>query len=100
MLPFGLKSQGVVGANSIGENELTSPLLTKVNAKSDVYGEDVTLIANTDYIVSHTLSSSDVIVQFRDSAGEVNNIEMTIDSSSQVTLRSGTGKSGRVVIIG
>mgnify|MGYP003646418027 FL=1 len=100
VLPFEKIRDSIIADQAISEPKLNTDLQTKINAKSDVYGEDVTLVGNTDYNVSHGLDSSDVIVQFRDSSGEVTGVEITIDSSSQITLRSGVGVSGRVVVIG
>ena len=100
-LAFSLKAQGVVGDNSITESKLTSTLANKVNDKCDKYAETATIVAATSYDVVHGLSSTDVIVQVRDTAGNTVEFEVDVVDPNFVTINSPI-ESGdyRVVVIG
>ena len=100
-LTFTLKSQGVVGDNTITEGKLAAALAATLEAKSDKYAETLTFVAGTPQNVSHGLASTDVIVQVRDSGGNVVEVEIDVTDSSFVTINSPVASGDlRVIVIG
>ena len=100
-LPFEKIRDSIIADLSVSEAKLSTALAAKIDNKVDKEGADVTLVADTPLTVNHGLNSTDIIVQFRDSTGEiVNNVETHIVNSSSITLRFSTGISGRVVLMG
>lgn len=99
-LTFALKSKGVVGDSSITEGKLALALALKLNNKTDKYAETVTLAAGTPLNITHGLNSQDVVVQVRDTSGNVTDVEIDITDSSYVTINSLYAGDYRVVVIG
>ena len=100
-LTFAVKAQGVVGDNTITEAKLADSLGVKVNDKADKHAETVALVAGISQLVYHGLDSTDVLVQVRDAAGNVADLEIDVTDPSHVTISSPVfSGSYRVVVIG
>ena len=100
-LAFALRSQGVIGDNAVTEQKLTVGLSGKINAKADKYAETIVITAGTPYNVAHGLDSTDVLVQVRDSSGNVLDMEVDVVDSDYVTINSPVASgSFRVIVIG
>lgn len=68
---------------------------------NDKYAETVTFVAGTPQNITHGLNSTDVIVQVRDTSGNVTECEIDITDSSFVTVNSQFISGDlRVVVIG
>lgn len=101
VLPFQLKSKGVVGDNTIDEDKLTAPLATKINGKANVEGYVVTLAPNVWKPIPHTLDSLFVDIKtYNDTTGIAEGYDERIDNGSQVSIRGTQAEDVRVVITG
>ena len=99
-LTFELKAKGVVGDNTITESKLGVAVALKLNNKTDKYAETVTLTAGTPVNITHGLNSQDVIVQVRDTSGNVTDVEIDITDSSYATINTLYSGDYRVVVVG
>jgi len=99
-ISFAMKAQGVIGDSSVTSAKLSDAMNAEIDAKSDKYSETVTLVAGTPVQITHGLASMDVIVQVRDTAGNVTDVEVDILDSSFVTINSLYSGDYRIVVIG
>lgn len=95
VLPFTLKSKGVVGDNTITEAKLATALATKLNTKVDKFKETgITLVANVAYTVNHNLGEDIVIYSVYDSSNNEMQLEVDIVDNNNLTIKSTSAESG------
>lgn len=100
-LTFSKKTSSVIADASITLQKFGTTLTTAFNAKTDKYAETVTFVAGTPQNVTHGLNSTDVIVQCRDTSGNVTDMEIDITDSGFVTINSPyVSGDFRIVVIG
>lgn len=101
-LTFVLKSEGVVGDNTITEDKLGAALADKVNDKTDKYVETVTTDASGYVTVTHTLGSADFIAQVWTTTGTVEVVaaEISDPTINSVVIGGVPSTTYKVVLIG
>jgi len=99
-ITFAMKAQGVIGDSSVTSAKLSDAMNAEIDAKSDKYSETITLVAGVSQQITHGLDSQDVIVQVRDTNGNVTDVEVDITDSSFVTINSLYSGDYRIVVIG
>jgi len=100
-LTFVRKTSSVIADGSITIGKFGTTLTDDFNAKTDKYAETLTLVAGVPQNVTHGLASTDVIVQVRDSLGNVSDVEVDVTDSSYVTVNSPVSSGDfRVIVIG
>ena len=100
-LTFTVKAQGVIGDGAVTEAKLSTAINAEIDAKADKYAETATFVAGTPQNITHGLASTDVIVQVRDTSGNVVEVEIDVTDSSYVTINSPVVSGDlRVIVIG
>ena len=99
VLPFALKSKGVVGDNSITESKLGVVLAAKLNAKGNRYEDTgISVVADTPFVINHDLGYAvpNVTVYLNNSKAD---FDVDIIDSNNITITSGTSESNISIVV-
>ena len=99
-LTFNLKSRGVVGDNTITETKLAVVVADKLNAKADIYSEEITLVANVPYEVNHNLGRKYVNISTYGNIDSLESYHIVAIDTTKFTITSSSAETINVVAIG
>ena len=99
-LTFTLKSKGVVGDNTITEDKLAVVVANKLNAKTDKYQEECTLVANVAYEVNHNLGEKYPVISTYGNTDTLESYTIIAIDSTKFTITSSSSEVVNVTAIG
>lgn len=100
VLPFKKVRDSIIADQSISEPKLTTALADKINAKSDKYREECTLVADVAYEVNHNLGEKYPVISVFGNTDRLEEYDVQAIDSTKFTITSSTNEVVNVTAIG